>query len=54
MDWLHRHVLAWTTSAAVALTAAQLVAPGFIDLILDLMVVGLVWLAARLAQATAR
>ncbi len=54
MDWLHRHVLAWTTSAALTLTAAQVVAPGFIDLILDLMVVGLVWLAARLAQATAR
>lgn len=50
IDWLKRHVLAWTTSAAATLTAAQLVAPRFMDFILDVLVVLLVALAAKLAE----
>ena len=50
MDWLRQHVLAWTTSAAATLTLAQIVAPRFMDWILDFLVVGLVYVAAKLAQ----
>lgn len=50
MDWLRRHVLAWTTSAAATLTLAQIVAPRFMDWMLDFAVVLLVWVAAKLAQ----
>ena len=50
MDWLRAHVLAWTTTAAATLTLAQLVAPRFMDWILDFLVVGLVFVAAKLAQ----
>lgn len=50
MEWLRKYVLAWTTSAAATLTMAQIVAPNFMDIILDLMVVGLVALAAKLAS----
>ena len=49
-NWLREHVLAWTTSAAVTLTGLQLVAPPLIDWVLDVMVVGLVWAAAKLAR----
>ena len=50
MDWLRTHVLAWTTSAAATLTLAQIFAPRFMDWILDFLVVGLVYVAAKLAQ----
>lgn len=49
MAWLRRHVLAWATSAALTLTAAQIVAPRFMDWILDGLVVALVFVAAKLA-----
>ena len=49
MDWLRTHVLGWTTSAAATLTLAQIFAPRFMDWILDWLVVGLVFLAAKLA-----
>lgn len=48
-EWLRQHVLAWTTTSAATLTAAQLVAPRFMDAILDIIVVALVWVAAKLA-----
>lgn len=50
INWLKNHVLAWTTSAAAALTAAQIVAPKMVDVFLDIIVVALVWVAAKLAQ----
>lgn len=49
MNWLRSHVLAWTTSAALTLAAFRLVTPNFLDLVIDLMTVALVWLAAKLA-----
>ena len=51
MDIIRRHVLAWTTSAALTLAAVRFVTPGFVDLIIDLLTVGLVYLAAKLARA---
>lgn len=48
-EWLRSHVLGWTTSAAATLTLAQLVAPMFMDWILDFLVVALVYIAAKLA-----
>ena len=53
MDWLRRHVLGWATSAAATLTALQLVAPPLFDWVLNVLVVGLVALAAKLAQPRA-
>ena len=52
LEKLQRHVLAWTTSAALTLTGLQLFAPPLIDWFLDFLVVGLVFLAAKLAGAT--
>jgi hypothetical protein len=48
--WLRQHVLAWTTSAALTLAGLRLVTPSMVDLLIDLMSVGLVYLAARLAK----
>lgn len=50
MDWLRKHALAWTTSAAATITALQLVTPTMIDWLFDIIVVGLVWAAAKLAK----
>lgn len=50
MGWFKAHVLAWTTGAALILTMAQMVAPRFMDWVLDFIVVGLVWLAAWLSK----
>lgn len=49
MGWLRGHVLAWTTSAALTLTLLQAVTPSLFDWLLDFAVVGLVWIAAKLA-----
>jgi len=49
-DWLKSKVLLWTTTAAAFLTAAQMVTPSFMDFILDWLVVGLVFVAAKLAK----
>ena len=49
MDLLRKHVLAWTTSTALILTMLQLVTPSFIDWLFDFMVVGLVFISAKLA-----
>lgn len=50
MGWMTRHVLAWTTTAASTLTLAQIVAPRFVDIVLDILVVVLVYIAAKLGQ----
>ena len=50
MGWLRQHVLGWTTSAAATLTALQLIAPPLADWVLNILVVGLVALAAKLAK----
>lgn len=50
-DRIKENVLAWTTGAAFTLTMAQMVAPRFMDWILDFIVVGLVALAAKLAKS---
>jgi hypothetical protein len=49
LDKLRQHVLAWTTSAALTLTGFQIFAPAMVDWILDFAVVGLVFVAAKLA-----
>jgi len=49
MNWAIKNVLSWTTAAATTLTLAQLFAPSFMDWILDFLVIGLVWVAAKLA-----
>ncbi len=51
MEALRRHVLAWTTSAALTLAALRIVTPSFVDVIIDLLTVGLVYLAAKLSRA---
>ena len=50
LEKLRVHVLGWTTSAAATLTAFQLIAPNWLDWILNIMVVGLVYIAAKLAK----
>ncbi|WP_339107127.1 hypothetical protein [Thioclava sp. GXIMD4216] len=50
MDWLKSHVISWTTSAALTLTLLQAITPSILDWILRAMIVGLVWLAARLSR----
>lgn len=50
LDWARRHVLAWTTSAAVTLAALRFVTPSFVDFMIDLLTVALVWVAAKLAR----
>ncbi|MEM7602857.1 MAG: hypothetical protein AAF357_15780 [Verrucomicrobiota bacterium] len=49
-DFFKTKVLEWTTGAAFTLTMAQMVAPRFMDWILDFIVVGLVYVAAKLSQ----
>ena len=46
---LRDHVLAWTTSAALTLTGFQIFAPKMMDWLLDFAVVGLVFIAAKIA-----
>ncbi len=48
------HVLAWTTSAALTLTGFQVFAPKMVDWMLDFAVVGLVYIAAKLAGSKAK
>lgn len=50
VDWARKHVLGWATSAGLTLTMAQMVAPRFMDWILDALVVCLIWVAAKLAR----
>lgn len=52
LDWLRAHVLAWTTSAALTLAAARFFTPSFMDMVIDLLTVGLVWVAAKMAKPT--
>ena len=54
LDWLRSHALAWTTSAAATLTAAQMITPNFMDFIFDWIVVGLVVVSAKLAGKPAK
>lgn len=49
-DWARKHVLAWTTSAALTLAGLRFFTPGFVDLIIDGLTVILVWVAARLSK----
>lgn len=51
MELLRKHVLAWTTSAALTLAGLRFVTPAMVDILIDLLTVGLVYLAARLAKA---
>lgn len=48
---LKERVMLWSVSAAATLTAAQIVAPSFMDWILDGLVVCLVWLAASIGRS---
>jgi len=50
MQWMTSHVLSWTVAAASTLTVAQFFTPNFMDFILDWLVVGLVFVAAKLAK----
>lgn len=50
MNRIRRHVLAWTTSAALTLAGLRIVTPAFVDFIIDLLTIGLVALAAYLAK----
>lgn len=50
MEWARKHVLAWTTSAALTLAAMRFITPSFVDLLIDAMTVVLVWVAAKLAK----
>ena len=50
MEWARKHVLAWTTSAALTLAAMRFITPGFVDLLIDALTVVLVWVAAKLAK----
>ena len=52
-DWLKSKVLLWSVSAAATLTALQFITPAFVDFILDWLVVGLVFIAAKMAKASA-
>lgn len=49
MNALRKHVLAWTTSAALTLAGLRFFTPNFVDLIIDGLTVGLVYIAAKLA-----
>ena len=48
-EWLRAHVLAWTTSAAVTLAGMRFFTPSFMDMVIDLLTVALVWIAAKMA-----
>ncbi|VDC28256.1 hypothetical protein [Pseudogemmobacter humi] len=50
MAWLRTHALQWTTSAALTLAGLRFFTPSMVDLIIDGLTVGLVWLAAKLAR----
>lgn len=50
MAWLKGHVLEWATASALTLTLLQMVTPSIFDWIFDFIVVGLVWLAAKLSK----
>lgn len=50
MAWLRAHVLAWATSAAVTLTVLQAFTPTAFDWILRILIIGIVFLAAKLAR----
>lgn len=49
-DWAKAHVLAWTTSAAVTLGMVRMFTPNFMDFIIDILTICLVWIAAKLAS----
>ena len=49
-DWAKKHVLEWTTSAALTLALLRFVIPNFVDMIIDFLTVVLVWVAAKLSK----
>ena len=51
MEWLRAHALQWTTSAALTLAGLRFVTPSMVDFLIDVLTVGLVYLAAKLAKA---
>lgn len=51
LAWARRHVLAWTTSAALTLAGMRFFTPSFVDLLIDALTVVLVWVAAKLAKS---
>ena len=52
--WLVRHTLGWTVSAAATLTALRFITPSFVDMLIDFLVLGLVWVAGAMARQTAK
>ena len=51
LDLARKHVLGWTTSAALTLAAMRFFTPSMVDFIIDGLSVGLVFVAAKLAKA---
>jgi hypothetical protein len=49
--WLRKKALLWTVSTAGTLVGLRFITPGFVDLIFDVMTVGLVYLAGALARS---
>ncbi|WP_299933696.1 hypothetical protein [uncultured Pelagimonas sp.] len=52
MGGIKKRVLAGLLSAAITVAALEAVTPTLFDWILELIGIGLVWLAAKLAAAT--
>lgn len=47
VEFLRRKTRAFALSAAVAIAGLQIILPAFLDLVCDLFLVALVWLAAK-------
>lgn len=47
VDWVRQKTVAACVSAAVVITALQVIMPTFIDLVLGSIVAGLVWVAGK-------
>lgn len=50
MDWMRRRILAVALSAASFITLVSLIAPAWLDFLLDVSMVGLVALVGKLAK----
>lgn len=50
IDWLRQRILMAATSAALTLVGVRFFTPGFVDVIIDFLTVGLVYVATLMAK----
>jgi len=50
LDRIKRHALTWLVTAASTVVGLQLIAPSWLDFILDIILIGMIFMARAISQ----